>query len=116
MKTNDLIATLPGEALVRAGLADLSAGRCTIAACLAAIAWPRLVKAGIIGDSPAAPVADPEFQLYRLLRGEGGDAYSRYNSLIRELVSFEHALDRRIRRRKPEMSASRINGEPRTED
>jgi hypothetical protein len=39
--------------------------------------------------------AEPERQLYRLLREEGGDAYSRYNALIRELVSFEQALDRR---------------------
>jgi len=38
---------------------------------------------------------EPERQLYRLLRQEGGDAYSRYNALIRELVSFEQALDRR---------------------
>lgn len=30
-----------------------------------------------------------------LLRQEGGDTYSRYNALLRELVSFEQALDRR---------------------
>jgi hypothetical protein len=41
-----------------------------------------------------------ELQLYRLLRREGGDAYSRYNALIRELVSFESALDQRIQREK----------------
>jgi hypothetical protein len=28
-----------------------------------------------------------------MLAQEGNKAYSRYNSLIRELVSFEHALD-----------------------
>jgi hypothetical protein len=31
------------------------------------------------------------------LRGQSGDAYSRYNALIRELVSFEYALDHRRR-------------------
>jgi hypothetical protein len=35
-----------------------------------------------------------------LLKLERGDAYSRYNSLLRELVSFENALDRRIRKTK----------------
>jgi hypothetical protein len=36
--------------------------------------------------------------LYRLLHQQGGDAYSRYNALLRELISFEHALDCRQRR------------------
>ena len=40
---------------------------------------------------------EPELQLYELLKREGGDAYSRYNALVRELVSFENALDRRNR-------------------
>jgi hypothetical protein len=50
----------------------------------------------IQGGGPPAPV-EPELQLYRLLRREEGDAYSRYNALVRELVSFEAALDRRNR-------------------
>jgi hypothetical protein len=33
-----------------------------------------------------------------LLRQAGGDAYSRYNALLRELISFENALDRRNRK------------------
>ena len=47
----------------------------------------------------ASSFPEPERQLYRLLREEGGDAYSRYNALIRELVSFEQALDRRQSRK-----------------
>ena len=97
MSTNDLIAGLPGEALVREGLADCQAGSCTIAACLIGIARPRLTRAGLI---PAAMVSwrlEPERQLYRLLCQQGGDAYSRYNALMRELVSFESALDLRCR-------------------
>jgi hypothetical protein len=97
MSTNDLIAGLPGEALVREGLADCQAGSCTIAACLIGIARPRLTRAGLI---PAARVSlrlEPERQLYRLLCQQGGDAYSRYNALLRELVSFESALDLRCR-------------------
>jgi len=81
---------------MREGLADFQSGRCTIPACLVGIARSRLTRAGLIqGDVAPAPV-EPELQLYRLLRREEGDAYSRYNALVRELVSFEAALDRRI--------------------
>ena len=97
MKTYDLLAGLPGETLVRNGLGDLRSGRCTIAACLAAIARNRLIAAGVIAEEEAPTFPEPELQLYQLLRREGGDAYSRYNSLLRELVSFEMALDRRNR-------------------
>ena len=97
MKTDDLLAGLPGETLVRKGLADLKSGRCTTAACLAAIARNRLIAAGVVADGELSAFSEPELQLYQLLRREGGDAYSRYNSLMRELVSFEMALDRRNR-------------------
>ncbi len=97
MTSNDLIAGLPGETLVREGLADFKSGRLTIPACLIAIAQTRLRHAGLIGNEPG-PISDgAEHRLYHLLRSEGGDAYSRYNALVRELVSFESALDRRRR-------------------
>jgi hypothetical protein len=95
MKTNDLISGLPGESLVRQGLADLRSGRHTALACLVSIARSRLSNAGLLDDSEPAK-QEPELQLYRLLRQEGGDAYSRYNSLLRELISFEQALDHRV--------------------
>ena len=97
MKTNDLLSGLPGETLVRNGLADLKSGRHTTAACLAAIARNRLISAGVIAEEETPAFPEPELHLYQLLRREGGDAYSRYNSLMRELVSFEMALDRRSR-------------------
>ena len=97
MKTDDLLSGLPGETLVRKGLADLKSGRHTTAACLAAIARNRLIASGAVADGELGTLSEPERQLYRLLRREGGDAYSRYNSLLRELVSFEMALDRRNR-------------------
>jgi hypothetical protein len=97
MRTNALIAGLPGEALVRAGLADCHSGRRTVAACLIGIARSRLIRAGLISAELVAGLREPELQLYRLLRQQGGDAYSRYNSLLRELVSFESALDLRCR-------------------
>jgi hypothetical protein len=97
MKTNDLLSGLPGETLVRKGLANLKSGRHTPAACLTAIARNRLIAAGVIAEEETPTFPEPERQLYQLLRREGGDAYSRYNSLLRELVSFEMALDRRNR-------------------
>jgi hypothetical protein len=96
MNTDDLITGLPGETLVREGLADFKCGRRTIPACLVAMARPRLRKAGLIGDEPGFASEGPELLLYHLLRNEGGDAYSRYNALLRELVSFESALDLRL--------------------
>jgi hypothetical protein len=41
---------------------------------------------------------EPELELYDLLLLEGGDAYSRHNALLRELISFENALGHRVRR------------------
>jgi hypothetical protein len=97
MPTNDLIQGLPGEALLREGLADFQSGRATIPACLVGIARSRLGRAGLIPKVVPNPFPEPELQLYRLLRQQEGDAYSRYNALVRELVSFEQALDRRQR-------------------
>ena len=98
MKANDLIAGLPGETIVRQGLGDLRSGNRSIAACLVSIARPRLDRAGLMERNAFELVPEPELELYRLLREEGGDAYSRYNSLVRELVSFEQALDHRLSR------------------
>ena len=98
MKADNLIRGLPGEALLREGLADFEAGRCTIPACLVGMAKLRLSRAGLIPRAASNSIPEPELQLYRLLRRQGGDAYSRYNALQRELVSFEQALDHRQQR------------------
>jgi hypothetical protein len=98
--TPDLLEGLPGGTLIREGLADHRAGRKTIASCLARIASPRLSRAGLI-DPEVIKDGDMELELYQLLSGESDRAYSRYNSLLRELVSFEHALDQRLSRANP---------------
>jgi hypothetical protein len=83
-------AELPGGDLVQAGLDDLRTGRETPAALLVAIGAPRLRHLGI--DVPE--VETPEHRLYDLLaRDEPDSAHSRYNALIRRLVSFERALE-----------------------
>jgi hypothetical protein len=86
---------LPGADLVRDGLDDLRAGRETAPALLVAIGAPRLRSLGI-----AAPVLDsPEHRRFDLLaREEPESAHSRYNALIRRLVSFERALECEIER------------------
>jgi hypothetical protein len=94
------IEDLPGAELVLQGLADLREGRWpTVGALLVAIARPRLLALGL--DVPSIPeqAAEHELALYRELRAAGsGDAYSRYNSLLRRLVSFEQALEQRVYR------------------
>jgi hypothetical protein len=41
----------------------------------------------------AVPDGTAELELYEILMTEPGNPYGRYNALLRELVSFEHALD-----------------------
>jgi hypothetical protein len=81
---------LPGGDLIAKGLADLAARRESIEALLAAIGAPRLRRLGFsIPD-----VADAEHKLYALLAEDDSDsAHSRYNALIRRLVSFERAAE-----------------------
>ena len=84
-------ASLPGEDLIRQGLADLSGGKVSCEALLVSIGAHRLRRAGL--DVPAA-LPDADHRLYRLLAEEfGNDAHSRYNGLLRRLVSYEQALE-----------------------
>lgn len=86
---------LPGWEIVSHGLTEAETGQITTGSCLVWIALPRLFRAGLISPAVLAhPINDPELTLYRLLRLHDGDAYSRYNALLRRLVSFEHSLDR----------------------
>ena len=82
----------PGEDLIIQGIADLKDGRETIHSLLVSIGASRLRDAGI--DVPENEFPDPEHRLYNLLNREDSDAaHSRYNALIRRLVSFEHAAE-----------------------
>jgi hypothetical protein len=83
---------LPGYEMIRAGLADLAAGRETPESLLVSIGAERLRRAGV--RVPAVTVSDPEHRLYELLaRDDSDSAHSRYNALIRQLVSFERAAE-----------------------
>ena len=80
---------LPGEDLVRKGIRDLELGIESHESLLVSIGAPRLRR---LGMSVPNPLASPEHRLYELLSAEYGDAaHSRYNALVRRLVSYERA-------------------------
>jgi len=82
---------LPGADLIRAGLRDISDGVESIEALLVLVGAPRLRRIGF--DVPDTPYY-PEDRLYEKLAAENSDsAHSRYNALIRKLVSFERAAE-----------------------
>jgi hypothetical protein len=84
-------ASLPGEDLVRKGLADLDRGLESIEALLVSIGSPRLSR---IGLAVPKPIHSPERRLYELLaRADPDAAHSRYNALLRRLISFERAAE-----------------------
>lgn len=85
-------AGLPGAELIESGLNDLTEGRETIAALLVAIGAPRLRSIGL--ELPPDLPSNPEHRLYNLLAEDDSDsAHSRYNALLRRLVSYERAAE-----------------------
>ena len=83
--------SLPANDLITTGLEDLRYKRETIPALLVAIGAPKLRSLGL--EVPDALPFNPEHRLYDLLAAADSDsAHSRYNALIKKLVSFERAL------------------------
>ena len=83
---------LPGYEYVQPGIEDLGRGVESVAALLVSIGAPRLRQLGL--PVPENVLPSPEHRLYELLSREGEDAaHSRYNALIRRLVSFERAAE-----------------------
>ena len=81
----------PGADLISEGQRDLAEGRETVASLLVSIGAPRLCR---LGESVDSPISGPEHRLYRLLAAENSNtAHSRYNALIRRLVSYERARE-----------------------
>jgi hypothetical protein len=96
---SELFEGLPGADRMIEGLGDFREGRQSIQACLVRMARPRLTRAGAMAASPPSDDG-AELELYQLLSTSGDPAsFSRYNALVRELISFEHALDHRMSRR-----------------
>ena len=87
---------LPGADRVLSGLQEFDRSELTENGLLLLVASPRLRRLGF--EIPERPdIARPyEHQLYALLeRTHGEGAYSRYNSLLRRIVSFCRALEHR---------------------
>lgn len=83
--------SMPGGELIRKGLADLESGARTAPALLLLIGGPRLRNLGLPLPEHEG---NPEHALYDLLSQHDPDsAHSRYNALIRTLVSFERAAE-----------------------
>ncbi len=80
---------LPGRDLIEAGIDDLARRVESVPALLVSIGAPRLRRLGFAIDRP---IASPERRLYERLHAENPDAaHSRFNALVRRLVSFERA-------------------------
>ena len=92
---------LPGAELVAAGIGDLERGEFTVEALLVAVGAQRLRESGLpVPEASGWPLV-PEHALYDAIGRSGvEDSHARYNSLIRRLVSFERALERRSQRRR----------------
>jgi len=84
--------SLPGYELIQSGVDDLSRGVQSIPALLVSIGAPRLRRLGMA--VPESTIASPERRLFELLQQADPDmAHSRYNALVRRLVSFERAAE-----------------------
>jgi hypothetical protein len=82
---------LPGADLIQKGVDDLEHGLESVEALLVSVGAPRLARLGI---DVSSPFPSAEHRLYELLRRDDPDAaHSRYNALIRRLVSFERAAE-----------------------
>jgi len=85
---------LPGGDLVKRGLSDLDAGIVSEYALLLQVAAPRLRRLGLT-IRPLDLPAPYEHELYGFLEQQcGSRAYSRYNSMLRRIVSFARCLER----------------------
>jgi hypothetical protein len=95
--SHSALKQLPGSEIVLPGLADLRAGRPSIDASAVQSAATRLRRAGIDVPSPSVDTNAPPAAhvLYRQLRDELGDAaHSRYNAILRRVLSFAGAAER----------------------
>lgn len=86
------LTALPGGDLVQEGLTDLDRGIESIPALLVSIGAPRLRRIGL--PVPEMVGASPEHRLYeKLAETDPDSAHSRYNALVRRLVSFENTAE-----------------------
>lgn len=96
---DDTMMDLPGAELIRSGMRNIVENRETIASELVKIGSPRLRECGLTINVSKEDALVADRRLYSLLGDlHGLDAHARFNSLIRELVSFERSLEHSMRR------------------
>lgn len=84
---------LPGHDIVSRGLADLVHGRESEESLLVEMAGPRLRAIGFEVPERDDDKTPAGHRLYERLTETGSDGYSRYNALIRRMVSFARAAE-----------------------
>ncbi len=89
---------LPGADLIASGIEALQRGEPSVEALLVMVGESRMRAAGLeLPECPPLPHS-PEIALYNAIGARHPtDTHSRYNALIRRLVSFERALERMSR-------------------
>lgn len=97
MSVHPILEGLPCRDEILQGIHDLENSLVTRAACLASMSSLRLRRAGLL-QSDTKIIPEAERKLYRFLQTTPGNAYGHYNALGRELVSFEHGLDARMKK------------------
>ena len=86
------LENFPGYDLIARGLDDLARGDESVPALLVSVGAIRLRRIGL--SVPQNTFPSPEIRLYLKLQESDPDAaHSRYNALIRTLVSFERAAE-----------------------
>jgi hypothetical protein len=86
------LEALPGGDLVQEGITDLARGIESIPSLLVSIGAPRLRRMGL--PVPETLIGSPEHRLYeKLAESDPDSAHSRYNALLRRLVSFEDTAE-----------------------
>lgn len=90
ISSHQLPKNLPGGDIILPGFDDLESNKETIASLLISIASQNIMRAGV---QVSRVIPDPEIKLYQILCDEFGNrAHSKFNSLIRLLISFEKSL------------------------
>lgn len=75
------LSKVPGSAIIREGIEDLSAGRETVASLLVAMGFLRVRQLGLFW--PDRSILYAEHRLYELLaRTDADSSHSRYNALL----------------------------------